>query len=80
MLSDMDSGKEIVRSYHKHDIAQLRQVIESSQKYFLYLEHGAWAPEQYGAMRKELQTNLSKVIEQLERDLEPQCEISEWRR
>ena len=68
LLSNRDGEKEstIMRSYTKGDLPQLRQVITSSQKYFLYLEHGAWAPEQYGVMRKELQANLSKVVEQLE--------------
>ena len=68
MLSDMDSGKDIVRSYNENDLPQLRRVIEASQKYFLYLEHGARVAEQYSLQKKELQANLSKVIEQLEKE------------
>ena len=68
LLLDMDSGKEIFRSYHKNDLPQLRRVIESSQKYFLYLEHGARVAEQYSLQKKELQANLSKVVEQLEKE------------
>lgn len=70
MLCDMDSGKEIVRSYTKNDLPQLRRVIDASQKYFLYLEHGSRVAEQYSQQSKELQANLSKVVEQLESENE----------
>ena len=65
-VRDADSGKEIIRNYTQHDLPQLRNVIQSSQKYFLYLEHGKRAAEEYNLRKHEMQENMSKVIEQLE--------------
>lgn len=68
MLSNRDGEKEttIMRSYTKGDLPQLRRVIDASQKYFLYLEHGARVAEQYSQQKKQMQANLRKVVEQLE--------------
>ena len=66
MLRDDESKMEIVRSYTKHDLPQLRNVIEASQKYFLYFQVGKEVAEAYKARSKEMQENMAKVIEQLE--------------
>ena len=66
MLRDQDQDKEIVRNYNEGDLGMLRQVIASSQKYFLYLEHGARAPEEYNLRQNEMQENMDKLVKELE--------------
>ena len=68
MLEEKDSNREIVRNYTKGDEGQLRQVIESSQKYFLYLEHGNRVAEEYNARKHEMQRELESVVAQLEKN------------
>ena len=66
MLRDDESNKEIVRNYTRNDLPQLRNIIQSSQMYFLYMRHGTNAAEEYRQRSKEMQENMAKVIEQLE--------------
>ena len=66
LLRDEDSGKEIMRNYNKGNVAQLRQVIQSSQKYLLYLEYGTRAAEEYNARKKAMLESSARVVEELE--------------
>ena len=68
MLRDDEANREIVRNYTKGDVGQLKQVIESSQKYFLYMQHGNRVAEEYNARKNEMQRELDKVVAQLEKD------------
>ena len=67
MLRDDEANREIVRNYTKGDIGQLKQVIESSQKYFLYMQHGNRVAEEYNARKHEMQREMESVVAQLEK-------------